>query len=184
MSEPINDGAAISQAANAAWDKEHEEDKASFRHGFFAGVRWAEQQLAAQAPEPTPAAAGDVLRWTDVIPPGGENYFGGSKNTVATAFLAADTQRDSGKRNHYTCYCPLPLRLPAVVGEPVFLGQAAAAEPDLSWVKEVTHLEDGSVHLFDAHANINDNREIFSCLVSRVVLHRTGKGSEHVARNL
>ena len=183
MSKPI-DTIEIRCAANEAWNESRGREHFVYLDGFHDGVRWAEQQLAAQAPEPTPAAAGDVLRWTDVIPPGGENYFGGSKNTVATAFLAADTQRDSGKRNHYTCYCPLPLRLPAVVGEPVFLGQAAAAEPDLSWVKEVTHLEDGSVHLFDAHANINDNREIFSCLVSRVVLHRTGKGSEHVARNL
>ena len=180
MSEPINDGAAISQAANAAWDKEHEEDKASFRHGFFAGVRWAEQQLAAQAPEPTPAAAGDVLRWTDVIPPGGENYFGGSKNTVATAFLAADTQRDSGKRNHYTCYCPLPLRLPAVVGEPVFLGQAAAAEPDLSWVAGYLLLN-GTLHLFESMddlytANTPVQSASWCNTPNSVVLHRTGKG--------
>ena len=179
MSKPI-DTIEIRCAANEAWNDSRGREHFVYLDGFHDGVRWAEQQLAAQAPEPTPAAAGDVLRWTDVIPPGGENYFGGSKNTVATAFLAADTQRDSGKRNHYTCYCPLPLRLPAVVGEPVFLGQAAAEEPDLSWAKAYINI-DGVLHLFEtADGLLEFRRHSHNCstwsTVPRVVLHRTGKG--------
>ena len=179
MSKPI-DTIEIRCAANEAWNDSRGREHFVYLDGFHDGVRWAEQQLAAQAPEPTPATAGRVVVWTDVIPTEGDYLFGLNDAPAKASILHADQPRQPGKKNHSGCYCPLPLNLPAVVGEPVFRGQGAATEPDLSWVAGYLLLN-GTLHLFESMddlytANTPVQSASWCNTPNSVVLHRTGKG--------
>ena len=61
MSKPISP-VLISEASEIAWDRKTGDRAEAFGEGFIAGVRWAEQQLAASTPEPAPAQEPD-LSW-------------------------------------------------------------------------------------------------------------------------